>query len=155
MKEDIKIYVAVFVALFISVVLFGLNTSNSNMAKPLLSNVSSSNNSETELPDISISKPEAGGRIVKISSVDINTPGFIIVRRASSKIILPIIGASQYLSIGTTNDVLIVLTESIRSGEWLDLNFYKDDGNKSFSSHIDQPVSNNEGMVGRISFGVQ
>lgn len=141
MRENIKIYIAVFVALSVAGIFYELNLpdnanveSNRNMAAVNLQKIPEA---ETY---VSISEIEAYSRTIRINSISSTKPGFIIIRKFTENRGLPIVGVSSYISNKNDSHVLIVLNEEAKSGELFVANFYVDNGDQSFLPSQDSPL---------------
>jgi len=159
MKENIKNYIAVFVALAISAVFYELNppstfVTNSAQSEKSFTNINSSIVGKSN-SNVTVSAIEGSGRTIKINSVILEKPGFVVIRKIVSRGEMPIVGVSRYILNGVGNNIIIVLSKDPEPRELFMANFYLDDGNRIFSPEDDIPLLNEENQFQSTSIQFQ
>lgn len=96
-----------------------------------------------------IVEPQNWGGTVNISKVDMEKPGFIIIRQEDDKVV----GVSKYLPANAEN-VIVDLYITTMSKQNLKAELRLDDGNKKFNVQKDLQVKNSSGNVVSTNFSI-
>ncbi len=133
-KKNLGILIALFVSLWFFGPLFSFDTSNKEglfVSEKLNSNDGDSENLNTN--SISIREILGDSYVADVDYLVMPSSGFVAVVNNNSKII----GASKLLDRGVSRNLSIILTESLKRGEYYGVSIYQDDGNKIFSEKDD------------------
>ena len=84
---------------------------------------------------------------IKIDSVKLNRPGYVVVRGVADGKLSQILEVSNLLPAGVTNNLVIDLPKSAEGNGSVIVILYEDDGDGGFNSVLDKPVSYNGDVV--------
>lgn len=97
---------------------------------------------------------QAGGTNVFIENATLPLGGYVVIHKEEDGKPGVIIGISESLPSGTTENFLIDITEEAVEGDFLFAMLHTDDGNQEFSSEVDLPLTDNEGNVVLVRFAI-
>lgn len=94
------------------------------------------------------------GNTVTFESVNMSTPGFVIVHEATNGQAGAIIGTSSLYQAGPSENVVVNLTRPSEKDETLYVMIHTDDGDGTFNAATDAVASDNQGNPATIEFPV-
>lgn len=142
--------------IIILVAVAGLFAFNAFLKKNIINNedqIQVENTAEEILPFVVVPE-QAGGTNVFIENATLPLGGYVMIHKEEDGKPGAIIGVSEFLPAGTTENFLIDIDEEVVEGDFLFAMLHTDDGNQEFSLEVDLPLIDNEGNIVLVRFAI-
>lgn len=106
----------------------------------------------TEGPNAVNVSSQVAGSAVKIDMVMLAKAGYVVIHVDNGGQAGDIIGSSNLLEVGQSNDVSVTLTKAAEEGKSYWAMLHEDNGDGKFSAVDDQPVKDSQGNVIMMKF---
>ncbi len=140
----------VFLILMAILIVAAIITSKRNQSATTLSGPAaiSLQNNPVRTGSITAANPKADDQL-KIASVTLSKPGFVIVHEEDGNSPSRIIGKSELLPAETSKNINVKLTRTLKSGETIFAIIYYDDDNNGYFEYpsLDMPAQNALGQT--------
>jgi glucose/arabinose dehydrogenase len=95
------------------------------------------------------------GKVVNIKKVKLSQPGYVVIHQEEVGAAGEVLGSSDLLSEGETENLSVDLSREISQGEVIYAMLHSDDGDGEFNIENDVPVEDDEGNVIMMMFVVK